>query len=353
MLGAAAEEILLPHTPLEQGWVPLGQGVVSFSHCGNDRAQFPDADIANLHPGLPSLLQSTVQVEPLNEVASALPDHHQGLSGVMLVHSHAGDPRHLTLPAVRAVLPDGTLVDVVPLPGFIAVRIDLDTISGGNVDGWNYPWGAVSYGEKLCVQGKLGRVARKVIWKMAWMGQVKGLFVCVVGQVELLSVYLCYGSSWRAFCLFVLTCATFIPCKKYGSSHLENHSSEMTLCGWWDVKTGVMNTFRSCAQQTQSPEKKCCAYSNILHTPNDNSSTFSTLQLGTFHGNQHFSWCLVRSQPLLLPTGSWLVCLPSWVIIIMYIYHALINALSANIIHINLNMVLYTYIKTILPKQFT
>ena len=29
-------------------------------------------------------------------------------------------------------------------------------------------------------------------------------------------------------------------------------------------------------------------------------------------------------------------------IIIMYIYHALINALSAHMIHINLNMILYT-----------
>ena len=31
------------------------------------------------------------------------------------------------------------------------------------------------------------------------------------------------------------------------------------------------------------------------------------------------------------------------IIIIMYIYHALINALSAHIIHINLNVIFYTY----------
>ena len=30
-------------------------------------------------------------------------------------------------------------------------------------------------------------------------------------------------------------------------------------------------------------------------------------------------------------------------IIIMYIYHALINALSAHMIHINLNMIFYTH----------
>ena len=29
----------------------------------------------------------------------------------------------------------------------------------------------------------------------------------------------------------------------------------------------------------------------------------------------------------------------------MYIYHALINALSAHIIHINLNTILYTYVE--------
>ena len=32
-------------------------------------------------------------------------------------------------------------------------------------------------------------------------------------------------------------------------------------------------------------------------------------------------------------------------IIIMYIYHVLINALSAHIIHINLNMIFYTHLE--------
>ena len=34
------------------------------------------------------------------------------------------------------------------------------------------------------------------------------------------------------------------------------------------------------------------------------------------------------------------------IIIIMYIYHALINALSAHMIHINLNMIFYTHVTT-------
>ena len=33
------------------------------------------------------------------------------------------------------------------------------------------------------------------------------------------------------------------------------------------------------------------------------------------------------------------------IIIIMYIYHALINALSAHMIRINLNMIFYTHVK--------
>ena len=33
------------------------------------------------------------------------------------------------------------------------------------------------------------------------------------------------------------------------------------------------------------------------------------------------------------------------IIIIMYIYHVLINALSAHMIHINLNVILYTHVK--------
>ena len=41
----------------------------------------------------------------------------------------------------------------------------------------------------------------------------------------------------------------------------------------------------------------------------------------------------------------------------MYIYHALINALSTHMIHINLNTIVYTHAEdnptTMLPKQFT
>ena len=45
-------------------------------------------------------------------------------------------------------------------------------------------------------------------------------------------------------------------------------------------------------------------------------------------------------------------------IIIMYIYHALINALSTHMIHINLNMIFYTHVehsptKTIYIKYYT
>ena len=40
------------------------------------------------------------------------------------------------------------------------------------------------------------------------------------------------------------------------------------------------------------------------------------------------------------------------IIIIMYIYYALINALSAHMIHINLNTIFYTHVEH-LPKQFS
>ena len=40
------------------------------------------------------------------------------------------------------------------------------------------------------------------------------------------------------------------------------------------------------------------------------------------------------------------------IIIIMYTYHALINALSTHMIHINLNTIFYTHVEH-LPKQFT
>ena len=40
-------------------------------------------------------------------------------------------------------------------------------------------------------------------------------------------------------------------------------------------------------------------------------------------------------------------------IIIMYIYHVLINALSAHIIHINLNTIFYTHVEESPTKFFT
>ena len=40
------------------------------------------------------------------------------------------------------------------------------------------------------------------------------------------------------------------------------------------------------------------------------------------------------------------------IIIIMYIYHALINALSAHMIYINLNMIFYTHVEHSPTKTF-
>ena len=37
----------------------------------------------------------------------------------------------------------------------------------------------------------------------------------------------------------------------------------------------------------------------------------------------------------------------------MYIYHALINALSLHMIHTNLNMIFYTHVEHIPTKQLT
>ena len=49
--------------------------------------------------------------------------------------------------------------------------------------------------------------------------------------------------------------------------------------------------------------------------------------------------------------------IPNIIIIIMYIYHALINALSTHMIHINLHMIFYTHVehsptKTIYIKYY-
>ena len=44
---------------------------------------------------------------------------------------------------------------------------------------------------------------------------------------------------------------------------------------------------------------------------------------------------------------------PVIIIIIMYIYHALINALSAHLIDINLSMIFYTHVEHTPTKRFT
>ena len=56
-------------------------------------------------------------------------------------------------------------------------------------------------------------------------------------------------------------------------------------------------------------------------------------------------------------TGICTILKPYLIIIIMYNYHALINALSAHMIHINLNMIFYTHVehsptKTIYIKYY-
>ena len=69
-----------------------------------------------------------------------------------------------------------------------------------------------------------------------------------------------------------------------------------------------------------------------------------------------------REENLLLPepndggVGLKDLGCPADIIIIMYIYHALINALCAHMIHINLNMIFYTHVghrptKTVYKKQ--
>ena len=55
--------------------------------------------------------------------------------------------------------------------------------------------------------------------------------------------------------------------------------------------------------------------------------------------------CLVTLSITVNETLKWLSSLPILIIIIMYIYHALINVLSAHMIHINLNMILYTHVE--------
>jgi len=54
-----------------------------------------------------------------------------------------------------------------------------------------------------------------------------------------------------------------------------------------------------------------------------------------------YSWCLEVPY----------VCLV--VVIIMYIYHALVNALSTHMMHTNLNMIFYTHVEHSPTKQFT
>ena len=66
----------------------------------------------------------------------------------------------------------------------------------------------------------------------------------------------------------------------------------------------------------------------------------------------------VRETKTLLIDIYTYIFLTNKLIIMMYIYHVLINALSAHMIHINLNMIFYTHVehsptKTIYIKYYT
>ena len=72
------------------------------------------------------------------------------------------------------------------------------------------------------------------------------------------------------------------------------------------------------------------------------------------HVHDHFFITPPSGQPhaifrgfIFIP-GRWIII----IIIIMYIYHALINALSAHMIHINLNTIFCAHVEH-LPNQFT
>ena len=61
-----------------------------------------------------------------------------------------------------------------------------------------------------------------------------------------------------------------------------------------------------------------------------------------------YAWCLEYERWQCVQTSQKMVTSkerPECIIIIMYIYHALINALSTHMIHINLNMIFYTHVE--------
>ena len=71
------------------------------------------------------------------------------------------------------------------------------------------------------------------------------------------------------------------------------------------------------------------------------STTTNTVPRDAFRHKSLTSFCLQPGNYIQITTSVTYLIL----IIIMYIYHALINALSAHMIHINLNMIFYTHVK--------
>ena len=100
-------------------------------------------------------------------------------------------------------------------------------------------------------------------------------------------------------------------------------------------------------------------YTFHILPPQLNNISHHTTSLTTFHIyhqiTSHHMWCRIWCDVdfFAIPgVGGcalfilmWLWCGIRCDVIIMYIYHALINALSAHIIHINLNMIFYTHVE--------
>ena len=65
----------------------------------------------------------------------------------------------------------------------------------------------------------------------------------------------------------------------------------------------------------------------------------------SFEGMRGFNVTVVRRERILLLLSTVRKRELIIIIIIMYIYHALIDALSAHMIHVNLNMIFYTHVE--------
>jgi len=123
----------------------------------------------------------------------------------------------------------------------------------------------------------------------------------------------------------------------------------VTLCGWQDIKIQLItNSHTTLASGRGSKHANACGTWSLWGSVSSRArATRESTEWAKRATREATEWESSCARALLCPSIASLVQPQEGILllIIMYIYHALFNALSAHMIHINLTMIFYTHVE--------